>query len=59
MTASPDKRDEIAKILSGVPFARVGVVTVEPVLALRDGAAEIRLPVAELAKAYQATFKNI
>lgn len=59
MTASPDKRDEIAKILSGVPFARVGVVTAEPVLALRDGAAEIRLPVADLVKAYQATLKNI
>jgi len=59
MTAAPAQREAIAEILNGVPFARVGQVTEQPELLLRDGAATVRLAVDELVTAYQATLKNI
>ena len=59
MTAAPADREAIAAILKGVPFARVGQVTEEPELVLRDGANAVRFAVADLVKAYQATLKNI
>ena len=59
MTAAPAQREVIAKILNGVPFARVGQVTAAPELVLRDGGSEIRLAVADLVRSYQATLKNI
>ncbi|MBE6380703.1 MAG: phosphoribosylformylglycinamidine synthase [Lentisphaerae bacterium] len=59
MTASPDKRDEIAAILKGVPFARVGTVTGDDVLKFRSDGADTTFILNELVKSYKSTLAGI
>ncbi|MDD5697741.1 MAG: AIR synthase-related protein [Victivallaceae bacterium] len=60
MTASPAKAEQIEKLLAGVPFARVGEVTAEPVLEFRCGGTEaVKIPLARLVTAYQGTLNHI
>jgi len=59
MTAAPDKRDEIAAILKGVPFARVGTVTNDDVLKFRADGSDTVFALGELVKAYKSTLAGI
>ena len=59
MTASPDKRSEIAAILKGVPFARVGSVTDSDVLKFNDNGEETVLKLGELVDSYKSTLAGI
>ena len=59
MTASPDKRDEIAAILKGVPFARVGVVTDSDELKFSGNGSETVLKLGELVDSYKSTLAGI
>ncbi len=59
MTAAPERREEIAKLLKGVPFARVGQVTADPVLKFRGDAGEIGFTVDALVKAYKSTLAHL
>ena len=59
MTASPDKRDEIAAILKGVPFARVGSVTADDVLKFSGSGSDTAFKLEDLVKSYKATLAGI
>ena len=59
MTASPDKREEIAAILKGVPFARVGTVTGDDVLKFRGDSEDTVLLLNDLVKSYKSTLAGI
>ncbi len=59
MTAAPDKRDEIAAILKGVPFARVGVVTDDDVLRLSGNGSDVAVKLGDLVKSYKSTLAGI
>ena len=59
MTASPDKRDEIAAILKGVPFARVGVVTDDDVLRMNGNSGEVAVKLGDLVNSYKSTLAGI
>ncbi len=52
---APERAAEFEKLLSGVPFARVGVVTAEPVLKIGT----VQVPVAALLDAYKGTLDQI
>ena len=59
MTASPDKREEIAAILKGVPFARVGTVTGDDVLKFRGDGEDTVFMLSDLVKSYKSTLAGI
>ena len=52
---APEHAAEFERMLSGVPFARVGVVTAEPVLKIGS----VQVPVAALLESYKGTLDQI
>ncbi len=52
---APEHATEFERMLSGVPFARVGVVTAEPVLKIGS----VQVPVAALLESYKGTLDQI
>jgi phosphoribosylformylglycinamidine synthase len=59
MTASPEKREEIAAILKGVPFARVGTVTGDDMLKFRADGEDTVFDLNDLVKSYKSTLAGI
>ena len=59
MTASPDKRDEIAAILKGVPFARVGSVTDSDVVKFSGNGSDTVVKLGEMVDSYKSTLAGI
>lgn len=58
-TVSPEKAAAFEKLLDGVPFARVGVVTEAEVLALQGKDGKYVIPVERLVQAYKETLDQI
>ena len=59
-TVSPDRREAFESCLDGIPFARVGTVTLDPTLILRREQADIaRLSVDDLTNAYCKPLETI
>ncbi|MFH1424652.1 MAG: AIR synthase-related protein [archaeon] len=57
VTINPEKKAEFEKLMEGIPFAEVGVVTKEPILKITQGGNElINKSIAELKGAWQSTF---
>ena len=61
VTVHPEMRDDFEKLMSGNCFARVGVVTVEPVLSITglDGCQIIKAGLGELKEAWQQTLREL
>ena len=61
MTVAPDRAAEVERMLAGLPHARVGTVTANPVLNLRSSQLPkpISLLVEKLADAYRQTLAKM
>lgn len=60
MTVSPDKAKQVEKLLAGIPFAKVGEVSADPVLEISGADVETtKIQLAEIIKAYKATLNHI
>lgn len=60
MTVSPEKAEQVEKLLAGIPFAKVGEVIAEPVLDISGtGIEATKIQLDKLLKAYKETLDHI
>jgi phosphoribosylformylglycinamidine synthase len=59
MTASPDKEEDVEKLLKGVPYAKAGKVISEQELILRKGSACVKTSMDEMLASYKGVLEGI